>query len=223
MLLSRLAGAVGKRARGRPWALPLRTRVLIALVSLRTNLTTRALAALYGTSQSQVQRIIAQLTPLLGTVLARSARPRRGPWILDGTLVPAQDHSRAAISKNYRYSVNVQLIAHARTGRLLSPGPAWPGNRNDITIAKHTLVDLVAQLPGTVLADGGYRSLPGVRLPPREDPEKLHAHRSQRARIEHIIARLKDWQILRNCRRKRQAIDDAITAIVALYNHIHAA
>ena len=37
---------------GRPWALPLPVRVLIVLIHLRTNLTTRALAALFHTSQS---------------------------------------------------------------------------------------------------------------------------------------------------------------------------
>jgi hypothetical protein len=45
--------------------------VLLVLIHLRTNLTTRALAALFGTSQSAVDRTIHHLVPLL----ARQMRP----------------------------------------------------------------------------------------------------------------------------------------------------
>ncbi|MDT5279450.1 MAG: hypothetical protein QOJ20_645 [Mycobacterium sp.] len=55
-------------ATGRPWGLPLTVRVLLVLIHLRTNLTTRALAALFGTSQSAVDPITHHLVP----VLARS-------------------------------------------------------------------------------------------------------------------------------------------------------
>jgi len=48
-------------ATGRPWGLPLAARVLLVLVHLRTNLTSRVLAALFGTSQSAVDRIIHHL------------------------------------------------------------------------------------------------------------------------------------------------------------------
>lgn len=41
-------------ARGRPWGLPLPVRLLLVLIHLRANLTTRALAALFTTSQSTV-------------------------------------------------------------------------------------------------------------------------------------------------------------------------
>jgi hypothetical protein len=41
-------------APGRPWRLPLTVRVLVVLTHLRTNLTTRALAALFDTSQSAI-------------------------------------------------------------------------------------------------------------------------------------------------------------------------
>jgi Helix-turn-helix of DDE superfamily endonuclease len=55
----------------RPWGLPLPVRVLLVLIRLPTNLTTRALAALFDTSQSAVDRIIHHLVP----VLARTLRP----------------------------------------------------------------------------------------------------------------------------------------------------
>jgi Helix-turn-helix of DDE superfamily endonuclease len=56
-------------APGRPWALPVAVRVLLVLIHLRTNLTTRALAALFGTSQSTVDRVIHHLVPVLAGAL----------------------------------------------------------------------------------------------------------------------------------------------------------
>jgi hypothetical protein len=60
-------------APGRPWSLPLAVRVLLMLIHLRTNLTTRALAALFHTSQSAVDRTVHHLV----AVLARTATHRR--------------------------------------------------------------------------------------------------------------------------------------------------
>ncbi|WP_371304214.1 transposase family protein [Mycobacterium avium] len=47
---------------GRPWGLPLAARVLLVLIHLRTNLTTRALAALFSTSQSNRQSTASSIT-----------------------------------------------------------------------------------------------------------------------------------------------------------------
>ena len=52
-------------APGHPWGLPLPVRVLLVLIHLRTNLTTRAVATLFDTSQSAVDRIIHHLVPVL--------------------------------------------------------------------------------------------------------------------------------------------------------------
>jgi hypothetical protein len=54
---------------GRPWNLPLTARVLLVLIHLRTNLTTRALAVLFDTSQSAVDRIIHHLVPPIAQTL----------------------------------------------------------------------------------------------------------------------------------------------------------
>jgi Helix-turn-helix of DDE superfamily endonuclease len=50
-------------------------RVLLVLIHLRTNLTTRALAALFHTSQSTLDRTIHHLVPVLADAFA--PRPRR--------------------------------------------------------------------------------------------------------------------------------------------------
>lgn len=39
-----------------------------------------------------------------------------------------------------------------------------------------------------------------------------------KARIEHVLARMKDWQILRQCRRRGEAINYALQAVAYLYN-----
>ncbi|MBE5477703.1 hypothetical protein E3G68_005036 [Mycobacteroides abscessus] len=70
----------------------------------------------------------------------------------------------------------------------------------------------------TTLTDAGYRSMPGATLPPTEHPARLAEHHRRRARIEHILARMKDWQILRLCRRRGNALNLAARAVAYLWN-----
>jgi Helix-turn-helix of DDE superfamily endonuclease len=53
---------------GRPWSMPLPVRLLLVLIHLPTNPTTRALAALFHTSQSTVDPVIHHLVPVLADV-----------------------------------------------------------------------------------------------------------------------------------------------------------
>jgi hypothetical protein len=82
---------VASPVRGRPWGLPLPVRLLLVLIHLRTNLTTRALAALFTTSQPTVDRIIHTLAPLLAAALRPTPDHSPHPWIIDGTLIPVHD------------------------------------------------------------------------------------------------------------------------------------
>jgi hypothetical protein len=43
-------------------------------------------------------------------------------WINDGTLIPAHDQSITAITKNYRRSVNTQIIICAHRRRVVVTG-----------------------------------------------------------------------------------------------------
>jgi len=119
--------------------MPLAARVLLVLVHLRTNLTTRALAALLNTSQSAVDRIIHHLVLVLARALRPGADGPDEPWIIDGTLIPVHDHTISAVSKNYRRSVNTQIIICAHARRVMAVGRCWPGNRNDVVVARHTV------------------------------------------------------------------------------------
>jgi hypothetical protein len=209
-------------APGRPWGLPLPVRVLLVLIHLRANLTTRGLAALFATSQSAVDRIIHHLVPVLARALRPAPDNSTHPWIIDSTLIPVHDQSITAISKNYRRSVNTQIIICAHRRRVVGAGQCWPGNRNDVIVARHTVVQL---LDGrVVLGDGGYRGITSITTPRRDRTGRIihddhyRAHRKIRARVEHVIARLKDWQILRQCRRRGHAINHSLHIIAGLWN-----
>jgi Helix-turn-helix of DDE superfamily endonuclease/DDE superfamily endonuclease len=204
---------------GRPCSLPLPVRVLPVLTHLRTNLTTRALAALFHPSQSGVDRIIHHLVPVLAEVLPPAPDASTHPWIIDGTLIPVHDQSITAISKNYRRSINTQIIcAHRR--RVITTGQCWPGNRNDVVAARATLGDLLGD--HEILGDAGYRGITSINSPHRDKAGRIirddtyRAHRKIRARVEHVITRIKDWQILRQCRRRGDAINHSLQIITGL-------
>ena len=202
-------------ARGRPPALAVADQLLLVLVALRTNLTERALAVLFGISQPTAHRMIAGWLPRIAELFDTTWPPGPQHLLIDGTLIPVHDHTRTAKSKNYRRSINTQIVA-TTDKEIVHIGTPWPGNRHDIIVARAT----VTPPQGTVLlSDGAYRTFPGAHTPPpRNTPQKRRRHIRVRARIEHVIARLKDWQILRQCRRKGNGIDHALRAVAYLYN-----
>jgi hypothetical protein len=210
-------------APGRPWGLPLAARVLLVLTHVRTNLTTRALAALFGISQSAVDRIIHHLVPTLAGTLRPEPANHDEPWIIDGTLIPVHDQTITAPSKNYRRSINTQILISSRHRTVIAVGHCWPGNRNDVIIAGHTLAHL---LTGSqmVLGDGGYRGIKAITTPRRDRSGRTirdhhwRLHRRIRARVEHVMARLKDWQLLRQCRLRGNAINHSLQIVAGLWN-----
>jgi hypothetical protein len=168
------------------------------LIHLRANLTTRALAALFGTSQSTDDRVIHHLVPILACSLQPEPDDSKHPWIIDGTLIPVHDQSITAIGKNYRRSVNTQIISCAHRRRVVAVSPCWPGNRNDVIVARHTVAHLFDS--HVILGDGGYRGIGTITTPRRDHTGRIihdhhyRAHRRIRARVDHVIARLNDWQ-----------------------------
>ena len=212
---------------GRQWGLPLADRVLLVALYYRTNLTLRQVALLFGISKSAAGRVVDHLAPLL--VLAPVTRPH-GPGtvlIVDGTLVPTHDRSVSASSKNYRYSVNMQVVIDANTRLAVAVGKPTGGNRNDCRAYRDSEVD--RQCAGAaVMADGGYRGNPEVIMPYRKPgkgkgltawQEDLNTvHKRVRARVEHALAHMKSWNILRNCRRKRRGVWDATRGVALMRN-----
>jgi hypothetical protein len=74
-----------------------------------------------------------------------------------------------------------------------------------------------------VLADGGYRGIPELVTPAfqgnriRRD-RAWRRHRRRRARIEHAIARLKNWRMLRDHRRRACHLLTTLKAVAFLHN-----
>jgi hypothetical protein len=178
---------------------------------------------LFATSQSTVDRIIHHLIPVLAAVLRPTPDSRTHPWIIDATLIPVHDQSITAISKNYRHSVNTQIPINANNHRVIAVGPCWPGNRNDVVVARRTVADLIDDSP-TVLDDGGYRGITTITGPRRRPDGRIirdhhyRAHRPIRTRVEHVTARIKDRQILRQSRRRGEAINHSLHIITGPWN-----
>jgi hypothetical protein len=226
-LVARRGGdAIADGRPGRPWALDLPDRVLLVAVYWRTNLTMRQLGPLFGVSHSAVHRVIDTVGPLLALAPVRR-RPKDQVAIVDGTLVPTRDHRLAAQSKNYRYSTNLQVAIDANTCLILALGERQPGNRNDTIVYRSSGINTT--LAGrAVMADGGYRGNPEVIMPYRRprDGSELPAwkqdynagHRKVRARVEHALARLKTYKILRDYRRAARTLGTTAAGIAHLHN-----
>jgi hypothetical protein len=212
---------------GRRWGLSLADRVLLVAVYYRTNLTYRQVALLFGISKSAAGRVVDHLAPLLVLAPVTRAHGPNTVLIVDGTLVPTHDRRLSASSKNYRYSVNMQIAIDANTRLTVAVGRPTPGNRNDCRAYRDSGVNRQCR-GATVMADGGYQGNPEVVMPYRLPvdgsplPGWKHdlntVHRRIRARVEHALAHMKAWNILRNCRRKRDGVWYATCGVAQIRN-----
>ncbi|MFF7505163.1 transposase [Streptomyces lavendulae] len=211
---------------GRPWCLPLPDRVLLVAVYYRTSLTMRQLAPLFGISPATVCRVIQRLRPLLA--LESTPRPVADVerlWIVDGMLIPVRDRSVAASSRSYRFSANVQVIVDADTRLVVASARPAPGNKADAHVWRES--DLPAKAVGTtVIADGACLGT-GLIVPHRRragrpllrgQEEDNAEHRRVRARVEHTFARMKNWKILRDYRRRGDGLHHAVQAVATMHN-----
>jgi len=199
-------------------------RVVVACASLRTNLTLRELAAVFGMSTSQVHRIVANLVPRIAALLATSnSGDRRRTWIVDGTLVPTRDHRLAAKSKNDRWACNAQILVRHCDRRVVAIAAGGPGHRNDPVHYRGSAVERLCRLQGRVLADGGDRGIEQLVTPVFRSNRIVRnaawrRHRTRRARVEHAITRLKDWRVLRDHRRRGRHLGPTLQAVAYLHN-----
>lgn len=197
--------------------------MLIACAALRTNLTMRELAAVFRISKSSAHRIVATLPPELAAIGSETTHDRRVSWIVDGTLIPTRDHTRAARSNNYRWSCNAQVLVHRRDLHIIASSAGDPGNRNDPIQYRGSAVEQLCKAPRRVLADGGYRAVPEL-VTPVFDGNRIgrdrawQRHRRRRARVEHAIARLKNWYVLRDHRRRGRHVAQTLGAVAFLHN-----
>ena len=93
--------------------------------------------------------------------------------------------------------------------------PLLARNRNDVVVAHHTLTHLLTP-NRIVLGDGGHGGIPTITTPRRDRTGRYHPRPlppespPNQGRAQHIIARLKDWQVLRQRRRRGEAINHAL-------------
>jgi hypothetical protein len=123
----------------------------------------RQIGPLFGVSHAAAHRVIDKVGPLLALAPVRKRRID-SVAIVDGTLVATRDHRLAALSKNYRYSANVQITIDADTRLTIATGDPQPGNRNDCTV--HRTSGIKDQMDDRqVMTDGGYQGSPDVIIP----------------------------------------------------------
>ena len=177
-----------------------------------------------ASSTSQAHRIVRDLVPRLARLLqATSPYDRRHSWVVDGTLVPTRDHEAAAKSKNYRWSCNAQVLVRRRDLRVVAIGGGGPGNRNDPVHYRASEIEQLCRRHRRVLADGGYRGVPELITPVFQRNRIVRdrawrRHRRRRARVEHALARLKDWRVLRDHRRRGVHLPATLCAVAFLHN-----
>lgn len=121
--------------------------------------------------------------------------------IVNGTLIQVHDQAITKPSQNYRRIVHVSKV--------------WPGDPDDIVVAEATF-----HLPEgiTTLAEGGVGFMLRATRSPKGDAVRLAAHSRLRAWIEHVLAPIKDWQMLRQCRRRGNAINRAVRYVAFVWN-----
>ncbi|WP_435876307.1 transposase [Saccharopolyspora shandongensis] len=212
---------------GRRWGLSLDDRVLLVAVYYRTNLTLRQVALLFDVSKSAAGRVVDHLGPYLALSQTKRKHSPETVLIVGGTLVPTHDRSVSASSKNYRYSTNLQVVIDANTRLTVAIGKPLPGNRNDCRSYTESGADKDCS-GAKVMADGGYQGNREVIMPYRKSgdgselpawKEELNSvHKRVRARVEHALAHMKSWNILRNCRRKRDGVWHAARGVALMRN-----
>lgn len=107
-------------------------------------------------------------------------------------------------------------------------GRPVPGNRNDCTARVESGAQTAVGNTMTI-TDGGYPGT-GLVMPHRRrkgedlpDWKQTHnkPHKQVRARVQHAFARMKTWEIPRDCRLKGEGAQDAMSGIARLRNLSH--
>jgi hypothetical protein len=162
--------------------------------------------------------------------------------IMDGTEVRvrrpeagSKDRDAFVSGKSRQNAVKAMVLAD-QDGRVLFSSPTVPGSCADITHARQLgLVRLLLDaLPVQILADAGYQGLgaqtggrvvtPPIRKFKKNAPDwyepiyqrQRKAHSSQRIRVEHSIAHLKNWRSLSRHLGRREHMSHTIQAVAGL-------
>lgn len=119
------------------------------------------------------------------------------------------------------------MVIDANTRLVVAAGRSVRGNRDG---SKAWTESGVKNLVGrtTAIADRSYPST-GLPIPHRKPSggelcgwKKKHNHSQKRvrARVEHALARMKAYKILRDCRLRGDGVHHAMLGIARLHNHM---
>jgi hypothetical protein len=222
LVAQRGGDAIADGRPGRPWVLTLPDRMLLVAAYWRTNLTMRQIGPPFGVSHPAAHRVIDTLGPLLALAPVRR-RLVDQVAIVDGTLIPTREHRLAAPSKN------TGTRPTCRWPSTRTPAWSWLWRSAAGQPQRHPRVPLQrhqrqARRPAgrPAMADGAHRGKPDVVIPYRKPDdgtalpqwkEDLNAvHRRVRARVEHTLARMQEWKILRDYRRAASTLTDTASA-----------
>jgi hypothetical protein len=114
-------------------------------------------------------------------------------------------------------------LVRKRDLRVVATVAGGAGNRNDPIHYRAAHVEALCRAHGRVLADGGYRGVPELITPVFRKNSIIRdrawrSHRKRRARVEHALAQLKTWRVLRDHRRQGRHLDTTLRAVAALHN-----
>lgn len=238
-LVTRIQGALDKPWRkkiGRPKLCGLYRAVEIACMYLRHNGTEEFLGDLRGISQPTVSRIVAELIPLVKSVLeefvpdAKDAiKVVKGRAVLvDGTITPCwsyEAHPELWSRKHATTGFNAQLLS-LLDGTAVYISDPLPGKTHDAKAFVETPIAEIVKHSGGAIADKGYqghvaaipkKTPPGGKL--SKNDKKCNAEISAlRAPIEQVIAHFKSWRIFHtDYRRPHHTYRDAYDATRGLF------
>lgn len=240
------AGQPRQRAAGAgpKGALPsVRAQLFFILFYLKAYPTQDVMGYFFGLSQPQVCARVAQLLPLLKTLMQAELPARHGrdlaevlahipavhEVLVDGTERPiARPQHKGRRDRHYsgrRKRTTVKNVVATAGGRIVLLTPTVPGRRHDKAEADRARVRLDASM--RLLGDSGFQGYAAgaarvctPRKKPRERP--LHwRHRQanrelaqERVAVEHALASIKRLSILRQpLRAKRPAVADQVMLI----------
>lgn len=205
--------------------------VVVTVALLRKNLAQAVAGDFLNISQPTVSRTFRCFRPVVATVLAEFvpdvalACAGEVP-LVDGTLVSTGNRAGQPglyAGRRHRAGMNVQVLATARR-RLVALFAPQLGSRHDAEALRRTDLDTYVNL-ADVVGDLGYLGtgiITGIRKPPDRDlteaERKVHREIAKiRVPVEHVIAQLKQWQILATGYRGRlNELPDVIATVAAL-------
>lgn len=157
---------------------------------------------------------------------SRAPRSRRTGWkrlivhLLRAVAVDLGRRSTRFVQRNSMHPTDVRALV-----ALIAAARPVPGT----TVDAHAwrVSGLAEHCQGvTVLGDGAYLNC-GMVVPHRKRPhrpllpgeeEDNAAHRKVRARVEHVIGRMKNYKILRDCQQRGEGLHHAVQAVALMHN-----